>query len=141
VRARAEPEKTPGEWSCSLRASIGGLDAPRADLLAAAPTAAELAAAELIERPQWRVVPDGRRALEVYPTIALDENVSGIVELDCLVVAEGAMRCALYSENPQDYGFGQAALAFASDMRIVSEMDGRPTEGRRVHFRVPFRVD
>jgi hypothetical protein len=139
VRARAEPEKD--VWSCALRASIGGVDAPRADLLASAPTATELAAAELIEHPQWRVLPDGRRALEVYPTLALDENVSGIVELDCLVGAEGALRCALSSERPLDYGFGQAALVFAADMRMVSEIDGRPTEGRRVHFRVPFRVD
>lgn len=53
--------------------------------------------------------------MRYYPAKALNARVSGgKAVLDCFVDAEGWLRdCKVASEEPQDYGFGDAALHIA----------------------------
>jgi len=76
-----------------------------------------------------------------YPRRALARDISGQVLLDCLVDTNGALNCAIVSETPTNWGFGQAALRIAQDHRMVpASRDGQAVHGR-YRMRVPFELD
>jgi protein TonB len=91
-----------------------------------------------ITNPRWVRQP---RDLELYyPSRALARDITGQVVLDCLVNVSGALNCAVVSETPSNWGFGQAALRISRDYRMAPAMrDGQPVEGR-YRMRVPFEV-
>jgi hypothetical protein len=78
-----------------------------------------------------------------YPAAARVAAVSGDVTVICDATADGEMSgCRLMSENPTGYGFGDAALSLASQIRIAPQgKDGSPVAGRSVEWDVPFKPD
>lgn len=93
----------------------------------------------MIESPRWAERP--RDLARYYPRRAIPRGVEGEVVLDCLVSTAGALRCAVASETPANWGFGEAALRIAHDHRMVpASRNGEPVEGR-YRMRVPFQLD
>jgi protein TonB len=93
----------------------------------------------LVTSPHWLRRPSG---LEIYyPRRAMTRNMEGQVVLECLVNTSGALGCAVVSETPANWGFGEAALRISRDYRMSPAMrDGMPVEGR-YRMVVPFRLD
>jgi TonB family protein len=119
--------------------NTAGLEALRA-LAAQAPSRAELDAAPLIQPAQWIERPNAQAFANHYPEDALLRRLEGRVALECLVVAEGRLRCAITEEDPADAGFGLAALGIAQDFRMAAEIDGQPTTGKRVRVALRFNA-
>lgn len=93
----------------------------------------------LIEHARWVRRPAGLD--RYYPRRAREAGMEGVVELDCLVSAEGALRCAVEAESPANWGFAAAALRMAGDHQMVpAARDGAAVEGRH-HMRIPFQLD
>jgi len=92
-----------------------------------------------ITNPRWLRRPQSLASY--YPRRALARDISGQVLLDCLVDTNGALNCAIVSETPTNWGFGQAALRIAQDHRMVpASRDGQAVHGR-YRMRVPFELD
>lgn len=91
-----------------------------------------------IANPHWR-----RRPADLaryYPRRAMDAGVEGLVELSCLVETDGRLTCAVLSETPPSWRFGEAALAIARDHRMEPAMrEGVAVQGRYT-MRVPFNL-
>jgi TonB family protein len=112
-----------------------------AELRAGAPTQAELENAQLITPAPWIRRPDAQSFARYYPTPQLEAGIGGRVDLMCLVVADGSLRCVVASEEPAEHGFGMAALAIARDFQMAGETeDGTPTTGGRVRIPLRFNV-
>lgn len=91
-----------------------------------------------ITNPRW--VRQPRDLARYYPARALARGETGQVVLNCRVDVAGALHCAVVSETPEGWGFGEAALRIAQDYRMVPAMrDGQAVEGR-YRMRVPFEV-
>lgn len=91
-----------------------------------------------ITNPRW--VRQPRDLARYYPARALAREQAGSVLLNCRVDVGGALHCAVVSETPVGWGFGDAALRIAQDYRMVPAMrDGVAVEGR-YRMRVPFEV-
>lgn len=85
----------------------------------------------------WMQRPDGRLLERLYPSAARQAHLGGRVMLDCLVLQDGTLICAVAEETPRGAGFGDAALQIARTFRLSARTaDGRPTFGGRV--RVPL---
>jgi periplasmic protein TonB len=92
-----------------------------------------------IESPRWLERP--RNLARYYPRRAVTRGMEGEAVLDCLVSTAGALRCAVVSETPASWGFGEAALRIAHDHRMApASRNGEPVEGR-YRMRVPFQLD
>lgn len=92
-----------------------------------------------ITNPRWLQRP--RNLAAYYPARAIDRNIEGAVRLDCVVRVTGLLDCAVLSESPQGWGFGDAALRMARAHRMVpATRDGVVVEGRYV-MRVPFEIE
>lgn len=92
-----------------------------------------------ITNPRWLRRPQSLASY--YPRRALARDISGQVLLDCLVDTNGALNCAIISETPLNWGFGEAALRIARDHRMVpATHDGQAVQGR-YRMRVPFELD
>jgi TonB family protein len=92
--------------------------------------------------PRWINRPSSRDVARYYPRRALNAGRSGHVVLDCVANSNGRLDCSVASEDPNGYGFGQAALSIARGMRVAATLpDGRSVAGG--HLRVPltFRAD
>jgi protein TonB len=97
------------------------------------------AALHTITRPHWRRRPSDLQ--RYYPRRALSVGVEGDVVLDCLVRVDGALNCAVESEDPTGWGFADAAQRIAAAHRMApATRGGVPVEGR-YRMRVPFRVE
>jgi len=91
-----------------------------------------------ITNPRWLRRPQSLGSY--YPRRALARDISGEVLLDCLVDTNGGLNCAIVSETPTNWGFGQAALRIAQDHRMVpASRDGQAVQGR-YRMRVPFEL-
>jgi hypothetical protein len=124
--------------SCSLFLELALPAPPRAP----SPMLAEVAAFEPIEGAlEWREAPSSADYRRFYPRRAADRGVEGDATIMCVVLeAEGRLLCAPESENPEGWGFGDAAVRIArAHHRIAYFIDGQPTAGRRVSFLVEFR--
>jgi TonB family protein len=113
----------------------------RESLAADIPTAVDLQAALPLPRADWARPPNPEDFARYYPPSALQQGVQGRVVLDCLVEADGRLRCAVASEEPLAAGFAQAALASARSMRMATEIDGESSIGRRVRVPLRFRLE
>jgi len=143
IETRATPEVAPIEETVLDLAPVSAPTndiAPAGETLAPAPGAP--AAPAVITRPRWIERPNGADFARYFPERALDRGVSGKVVLDCLVGADGSIRCTVASETPARYGFGEAALAISRYFRMAPQLeDGRPSEGGRVQVPLQFRAD
>lgn len=105
--------------------------APSTDAAPPSPPAPIYLNAAFVEQP------NGRDFARLYPRRALERGVGGRVVLDCTVAATGRLSCAVGSEDPTGWGFGEASLRAAQQFRVApATADGRPTSGGRL--RVPM---
>lgn len=93
----------------------------------------------LIERPHWVRRPASLD--RYYPRRAREVGMEGVVQLDCLVSAEGALRCVVEAESPANWGFGDAALRMARDHQMVPAARGGAAVEGRYQMRIPFQLD
>jgi protein TonB len=104
-------------------------------LLPAEPPATSYLNATFLERPS------GRDFERFYPHRALERGVSGRVVLDCNVAANGRLSCAVASEDPAGWGFGDASLRAAQQFRVApATADGAPTSGGRLRVPMTWQV-
>lgn len=103
------------------------------------PTSEELAGAQETE-PDWAVRPDPRVTELTMPAHAVGHAGRVRVRLDCIVIAEQRLNCAVESEEPQGMHFGDGALAASRFYRIEPVIDGQPTLGRRVRFTIRYEL-
>ncbi len=109
-------------------------------LAAQAPSQTELDAATMLTVMVWTDRPTAQDFNSYYPPAAIEQNLGGRATLDCLIQADGSLRCAISSEEPEDVGFGLAALGIARTFRAAPEVDGQPTAGGRVRIPITFRT-
>lgn len=93
--------------------------------------------------PTWRTLPDSWIIGRYYPAAAAMQRVDGDVTLSCAVTVEGRLEdCIVLTERPANSGFGPAAVALTSELRVNPRVeDGRIVEESTIHFEVPFRMD
>lgn len=103
-------------------------------------TQAELDAAPPLEHQRWIARPRPEAYTAAYPALAGDISLEGRVQLDCLIGADGNLRCLVASEAPVGFGFGRAALSLSAGFRSATDIDGEPTPGRRVQLPITFRM-
>jgi protein TonB len=105
------------------------------------PSAEELSAAELVMGVQFIEQPDGRDYARWYPDAAMNNGVEGRVTMDCLIKADGYLRCAIANDEPAGAGFGDAALQISTIFRVPPETaEGVATAGRRIRRTIVFRL-
>lgn len=77
----------------------------------------------------------------LYPKAALDARVEGLAVADCAVDAKNlTYDCRIHSESPEGWGFGEAAVAMASRVRIAAPDYDRMRSPRArvpIRFRLP----
>jgi len=101
------------------------------------PTAEQLAAAQEIDS-DWAVVP-GPRVNELTMPAASIAHVGRVrVHLDCIVIDEQRVNCAVESEEPAGMHFGDGALAASRFYRIEPFINGQSTVGKRVRLTVRY---
>ncbi|MBL8537860.1 MAG: energy transducer TonB [Hyphomonadaceae bacterium] len=95
----------------------------------------------LITNPSFLERPSGRDFERYFPRRALTRGESGRVVLDCAVAADGRLSCAVASEEPLGWGFGDASLQAARHFRVApATADGRPTSGGRLRVPMVWRA-
>jgi hypothetical protein len=121
---------------------LGGNDVPSlaARGLPPAPTDAELSAATAPAGAlHWLSRPSGDDLRFFYPIEAWSNNRAGSAQLQCLVAADGALRCQAQHETPAGAGFGDAARRLSSLLRVdATDAAGQPTANRHVTIPVQF---
>jgi protein TonB len=114
-------------------------DTPRVIETSTSDDTASSPAIQTITNAHWLRQPRNLQAY--YPRRALQRSVEGSVQLDCRVLTTGNLRCAVVSETPAGWDFGEAALRIARDYQMTPAMrDGVPVEAR-YQMRVPFRLN
>jgi len=95
-----------------------------------------------IANPQWSSRPSGEDVARFYPERAQRQGREGRVALDCQVTAKGAVAgCVVVSEEPQGFGFGEAALKLSRLFKMKPRMeDGQAVEGASVRIPITFRL-
>lgn len=87
----------------------------------------------------WLSRPSGDDLRYFYPTSAWANNRAGSARLQCLVMADGGLRCRARNEAPAGAGFGQAARRLSTLLRVdATDAAGQPTLNRKVEIPVQF---
>lgn len=95
-----------------------------------------------ITQPRWLETPNGADFARHYPRRALERERGGRVVLDCVVAATGRLGCAIASETPAGWGFGEAALRISESFRMSPLLEnGQPAEGGRVRVPIAFQLN
>ncbi|MBI3437350.1 MAG: hypothetical protein HY054_01630 [Proteobacteria bacterium] len=88
---------------------------------------------------RWLSRPSGDDLRFFYPVAAWSNGRVGSARLQCLVMADGGLRCRARNEAPAGAGFGQAARRLATTLRVnATDAAGHPTLNRRVEIPVQF---
>lgn len=86
--------------------------------------------------------PSGRDFERYFPRRAITRGQSGRVVLDCAVATDGRLYCAVASEDPAGWGFGEASLQAARHFRVApATADGQPTSGGRLRVPMVWRAE
>jgi hypothetical protein len=87
----------------------------------------------------WLSRPNGDDLRFFYPIQAWNNGRAGSARLQCLVIADGNLRCRARNETPAGAGFGQAARRLSTLLRVdATDAAGQPTLNRRVEIPVQF---
>ncbi|WAC48474.1 energy transducer TonB [Asticcacaulis sp. SL142] len=95
-------------------------------------------------KAQWASYPTGEAALSYYPKRALDGEVEGEALVECTFNALGKITaCAVLSENPAKYGFGQATvnLLVAHARAKPQTANGALRDGDKMKIRYRWSLD
>jgi periplasmic protein TonB len=85
-------------------------------------------------------MPSGVDIERNFPERAAREGKSGAVRIRCKVTAQGKVeQCAVQSEDPLGYGFGEAALRLAPLFQMKDVVDGESVAGAEVMIPIQFR--
>lgn len=89
-----------------------------------------------VTNPSWRSLPEVAPA--DYPILASHLGMSGRVDVECVVSAEGTPDCEATRAIPEGLGFEAAAIGIVERGRLNPRMvDGVPVEGK-LKLGVPF---
>jgi hypothetical protein len=95
---------------------------------------------EGVAAPAWESPPGASDFGRHYPPRASANSIAGDATLNCLVQDDLSLRCAVASEEPAGYGFGQAALRVLRSARVVASLpDGQSSAGLCISRTVRFR--
>lgn len=99
--------------------------------------------APTITNPKWLSRPTAEQLDRLYPSRAQRMEKTGTAILNCEVTTAGLMdKCQIASEDPADFGFGEAALRAARYFKISPPMsDGRPIEGAKIRIPLKFSLE
>lgn len=97
----------------------------------------------VIEDPDWVQLPTGADFIAAFPRAAIEQGASGQALIECRVADEGRLGdCAVLSETPAEYGFGQATLALAEHFRMGPEsLSGAPVDGGIVRLPIVWKLN
>ena len=100
------------------------------------------ARASVITKPDWARKPTGEDMARYYPDRAQRMEVGGRATLSCTVTSKGSLEgCSVVSENPGDYGFGDAAMKLSRLFRMKPKtLDGAPVDGGQITIPIVFTV-
>jgi protein TonB len=95
-----------------------------------------------ITNPDWSHKPDADDMANYYPDRAQRMNQSGRASISCTVTATGGLSgCSVVSEDPADFGFGEAALKLAHLFKMKPKQeDGTAVGGGVVVVPIRFVV-
>jgi hypothetical protein len=130
---------TSADQGCRVYLSFTA-NSPYAAPLMASVTYHELDSAQSLVSPRWIARPSAQSFERYYPLIAVDAALEGRTVLDCLVNADGSLRCLVAEETPTGAGFGDAALHIAQDFRVLRDEAGASAVGKRVRVPITFRL-
>ncbi|MBS0298219.1 MAG: TonB family protein [Proteobacteria bacterium] len=86
-------------------------------------------------------IPTPGEILRVYPPKALAQGVIGDVTLLCVLDASGYFtHCAVETETPPEWGFGEAGLKVAGKYQATRLRPDVALDGHRVRLPVHFRL-
>jgi TonB family protein len=106
--------------------------------IAAAPAVAQQGG-RTIENPVWLRQPTGEEFVENYPLAAAHQAVQGRATIECRVLLDTTVDCAVTDETPTGWGFGDAALAIAGTFRVQpARINGQEVEGGRIRRTIRF---
>jgi len=97
----------------------------------------------VIEDPNWVQLPTGADFIAAFPKAAIEQRASGEAVIECRVAAEGRLGdCAVLSETPAQYGFGEATLALAEHFRMAPQsLSGEPVDGALVRLPMVWKLN
>ena len=77
-----------------------------------------------------------------YPDKAISENRNGNIVVDCIVYPDGSLKtCLVASEQPLNYGFGEATLALTTRFRVKPKLpNGTPTACKQIRLPIRFNL-
>lgn len=97
------------------------------------------ASAQYVQSVSWAErQPSATEHHASYPPQALREAVEGSVTLLCTISDERKLDCAVESETPLGYGFGEAAMSI-SRIYVVRRVEEDPRVAIGSRVRVPIR--
>ena len=96
----------------------------------------------VITNPDWQSRPDGDDMARYYPERAQRLEKPGNVTIQCEVTSKGQVaNCTVVSEDPADFGFGDAALKLSKLFKMKPQTkDGKAIEGATVKIPIAFRI-
>ena len=94
----------------------------------------------VITRPDWTRQPNADDMSSYYPDRAQRMGQNGRAAITCTVTASGSLTgCSVVSEDPADFGFGQAALKLAHLFKMKPQTsDGAPVGGAQITVPIRF---
>jgi TonB family protein len=89
----------------------------------------------------WIQHPTPEQTMWVYPPRAADQGINGNAILVCTVNTAGlAVNCQVVEETPQNYGFGDAAIALSREFRFRPATRGGQPAPSQVRVPIVFAV-
>jgi TonB family protein len=108
-------------------------------LLLLAASACETGPGTSADNPIRVVRPTREEIMARYPRAALEKGIAGSATVECEVISSGLLdHCVVLKEDPEGYGFGDAAIQVAFEHWVKTDAQGRLGTGKRVAVPITF---